>query len=333
MRPKTRKLLLIIVLGFTVTLLSFFVEPNEPAAKKKFISVATGGTGGVYYPYGGGLAEIWTRHVTGVEAVAEVTGASVENTRLVNRGESLIGEIMNDVAYQAYYAEGRFKGKPQKILAMFQMYPHHYHVVALKGSGIKTIYDIKGKRVSVGAPGSGTEFKTNLVFKALGISYNDFKVHRLSFTENANALKDGTIDVGIWDVAAPTSSIMDLATTRDIVLISLSDEDIKKIVEAYPFYSPFVMSPGIYKGQDYPVKNPSVWNTVICTADTSEELVYQLVKAVFQHKDYLEKIHPFAKYTTPENAITASPIPLHPGAMKYYRELGLKIPDRLIPKR
>jgi len=333
MRQKTRKLLLIIILGFTVTLLSFFVEPNETAAKAKFISVATGGTGGVYYPYGGGLAEIWTRHVPGVQAVAEVTGASVENTRLVNRGESLIGEIMNDVAYQAYYAEERFKGKPQKILAMFQMYPHHYHVVASKGAGVKTIYDLKGKRVSVGAPGSGTEFKTNLVFKALGISYNDFKVHRLSFTENANALKDGTIDVGIWDVAAPTSSIMDLATTRDIVLISFSDEDIKKIVEAYPFYSPFVMSPGIYKGQDYPVKNPSVWNTVICNPDVSEDLVYKLVKAIFQHKDYLEKIHPFAKYTTPENAINASPIPLHPGAIKYYRELGLKIPDRLLPKK
>ena len=126
---------------------------------------------------------------------------------------------------------------------------------------------------------------------------------------------------------------MDLATTRDIVLISFSDEDVKKIVEAYPFYSPFVMPPGIYKGQDYPVKNPSVWNTVICNPDVSEDLVYRLVKALFQHKDYLEKIHPFAKYTTPQNAITASPIPLHPGAIKYYRELGLKIPDRLIPKK
>ncbi len=331
MGTKLFRVFLIIVWATTLMGLAFGARETE--AKAKFISVATGGTGGVYYPYGGGLAEIWTRHVPGVQAVAEVTGASVENTRLVNRGESLIGEIMNDVAYQAYYAEERFKGKPQKILAMFQMYPHHYHVVALKGSGVKTIYDIKGKRVSVGAPGSGTEFKTNLVFKALGISYNDFKVHRLSFTENANALKDGTIDVGIWDVAAPTSSVMDLATTRDIVLISFSDEDIKKIVETYPFYSPFIMPPGIYKGQDYPVKNPSVWNTVICNPDVSEDLVYKLVKAVFQHKDYLEKIHPFAKYTTPENAINASPIPLHPGAIKYYRELGLKIPDRLLPKK
>lgn len=331
MRTKTLKFFLIIMCAANLTGIVF--GTSETAAKTEYISIATGGTGGVYYPYGGGLAEIWTRHVPGVQAVAEVTGASVENTRLVDRGESLIGEIMNDVAYQAYYAEGRFKGKPQKILAMFQMYPHHYHIVALKGSGIKTIYDIKGKRVSVGAPGSGTEFKTNLVFKVLGISYDDFKVHRLSFTEQANALKDGTIDVGIWDVAAPTSSIMDLATTRDIVVLSFSDEDINKIVKAYPFYSPFVMPPGIYKGQDYSVKNPSVWNTVISTSNVSEDLVYKLVKALFQHKDYLEKIHPFAKYTTPENAITAAPIPLHPGAIKYYRELGLKIPDRLIPKK
>ncbi len=331
MRHSSMKVFLIMICA--IFLVGLVFGASQAPAKEQLISVSTGGTGGVYYPYGGGLAEIWTRYVPGVKAVAEVTGASVENVRLAHRGETLIGEVMNDVAYQAYYAEGRFKGKPQKILAMFQMYPHHYHVVALKGSGIKTIYDIKGKHVSVGAPGSGTEFKTNLVFKALGISYKDFKVHRLSFTENAHALKDKTIDVGIWDVAAPTSSVMDLATTRDIVLISFSDEDIKKICDAYPFYSPFVMPPGTYKGVDYPVKNPSVWNTVLCNADVSEDLVYKLVKAVFEHKDYLEKIHPFAKYTTPENALAHSAIPLHPGAIKYYRELGLKIPDRLIPKK
>jgi len=321
-----------VCVGFVIVL-AIALGCSLLAAKEKLISIGTGGTGGVYYPYGGGLAEIWTRYVPGVKAVAEVTGASVENVRLVNRGESLIGEAMNDVVYMAYHGTGRFKGKPQKILAMFEMYPHHYHVVALKGSGIKTIYDIRGKRVSVGAPGSGTEFQTKLVLEALGISYKEFKVHRLSFTETANALKDGTIDVGIWSVAAPTSSIMDLATKRDIVIISFSDEDLKKICDTYPFYSPFVLPPGTYKGVDYPVKNPSVWNTVICNADMPEDLVYKLVKAVFEHKDYLEKIHPFAKYTTPENTLKAAPIPLHPGALRYYRELGLEIPDRLIPKK
>lgn len=308
----------------------FVATPSS--AQTTFISIAAGGTGGVYYPYAGGLAEIWTRHVPGVQAVAEVTGASVENIRLLNRAESLTATVMNDAAYQAYYAEGRFDGNPQNVRAMFQMYPHHYHVVALKGSGINTIYDIKGKHVSVGAPASGTEFKTDLIFKALGISYNDFRVHRLSFTETANALKDRTIDVGIWDVAAPTSSIMDLAVTRDIVLIPFSDEDMQKIIDAYPFYSPFVLPADSYRGVDYPVSNPSVWNSVLCNADLPDDLVYQLVKAVFEHQDYLKMIHPFAAYSTPENAMVATPIPLHPGAVKYYKEKGYEIPDHLMPK-
>lgn len=325
---RKRLLCMVLVLG-----LIWVFAPVSLKAKTLFLSVATGGTGGVYYPYGGGVAEIWSRYVPGVKAVAEVTGASVENVRLVHRGESTAAAAMNDVVYMAYYGTGRFKGEPKKILAMFEMYPHHFHVVALKGSGIKTIYDIKGKAVSVGAPGSGTEFQTNLVFKTLGISYKDIKVHRLSFTETANALKDGVIDVGIWSVAAPASSIMDLATVRDIVIISFSDEDLKKICEAYPFYSPIVLPPGTYRGVDYPVKNPSVWNTMVCNADLDEELVYKLVKAVFEHRDYLEKIHPFARYTTPENTLKACPIPLHPGAIKYFEELGLKVPERLKPKK
>jgi TRAP transporter TAXI family solute receptor len=323
--------------AFFCILMALFVlvfSMSCPAlARTKFISIGTGGTGGVYYPYGGGLAEIWTKHVKGVRAVAEVTGASVENTKLCDRGETLFGEIMNDVAYQAYNGIGKFKGKPQKILGMFEMYPHHYHVVALKKSDVNTIYDIKGKKVSVGAPGSGTEYKTNLILQeALGIPYSSFNVYRLSFTENANALKDGTIEVGFWDVAAPTSSVMDLATTHDIKLISFSKEDIQKIIEKFPFYSEFTLPANTYRGQDYDVRNPSVWNTVICNADVDADLVYQLTKAMFEHQDYMIKIHPFAKYTTPENAAKHAVIPLHPGAIRYLKEKGITIPDRLMPK-
>ena len=325
----TAKILSPILIAF----FAFLLAANPAHAKTTYISISTGGTGGVYYPYGGGLAEIFTRYLKGVKAVAEVTGASVENVKLAHRGETVIGEAMNDVVYQGFTGTGKFKGKPQKVLAMFQMYPHHYHVVAIKGKGIKTISDIKGHRVSVGAPGSGTEFKTNLVLQeALGIPYSSFKVFRLSFTENANALKDGTIDVGIWDVAAPTSSVMDLSMTRDIYVIPFSEADIDKICKKFPFYSRFEMPAGTYRGQDYPVPNPSVWNTVVCTASLDEDLVYNLVKTVFEHTDYLQKIHPFAKYTTPENAIKHSVIPLHPGALKYYKELGLTIPQRLLPQ-
>jgi uncharacterized protein len=323
-----------IILAILIFSLPFLLVGVSAQAKTEHISISTGGTGGVYYPYGGGLAEIFTRYAEDVKAVAEVTGASVENVKLAHKGETVIAEAMNDVVYQGYNGIGKFEGKPQNILAMFQMYPHHYHIVTLKGKGINTIGDIKGHKVSVGAPGSGTEFKTNLVLQeALGIPYSSFKVFRLSFTENANALKDGTIDVGIWDVAAPTSSIMDLSMTRDIQVIPFSKEEVDKVCKKFPFYSPFEMPAGIYKGQDEPVANPSVWNTVACTATLDEELVYKLVKAVFEHIDYLKQIHPFAKYTTPENAVKHSVIPLHPGAIKYYKEIGLTIPDRLYPKK
>jgi hypothetical protein len=280
------------------------------------------------------VAEIWTKHVKGVKAVAEVTGASVENVKLCDKGETLFGAIMNDVAYQAYNGVSKFDGKPQKVLGMFVMYPHHYHVVVHKNSGINSIYDIKGKKVSVGAPGSGTEYKTNLILQeALGIPYSSFNVHRLSFTETASALKDGTIDVGFWDVAAPTSSIMDLSTTHYIKILSFTPEEMKKIVDKFPFYSAFVMPANIYRGQDYEVANPSVWNTFICNADVSEQKVYDLTKAVFEHQDYLAKIHPFAQFTTKENAAAHSVIPLHPGAIKYLKEQGIAVPEKLIPKK
>ncbi|MBW1646443.1 MAG: TAXI family TRAP transporter solute-binding subunit [Deltaproteobacteria bacterium] len=312
-----------------LTVLLLLAAPGSSAARTKYISIGTGGTGGVYYPYGGGLAEIWTKHVKGVKAIAEVTGASVENTRLADRGETVIGEIMGDVAYQAYYGEGKFRGKPQKIKAMFMMYPNVYHVVTLADKKINSIQDLKGQRVSVGAPGSGTEFMTNLVLKSLGLTYSDFKVSRLSFVETANALKDHSIDVGIWCVAAPTSSIMDLATTHKIKIISFTPEEMKRITDAYGFYSPYVLPAGTYNNISKDILTPSVWNVVICSANLDEDLVYQLTKATFENQDYLIKIHPFAKHTTPQNAIEHAIIPYHPGAVKYFEEIGIKVPKKL----
>lgn len=302
------------------------------AAKTNFISIGTGGTGGVYYPYGGGLAEIWSKYVPGVKAVAEVTGASVENTKLAHKGETVIGEIMGDVAYQGYHGEGKFKGKPQKILTMAAMYPNIMQIVTRKGSGIKNVTDFKGKTISIGAPGSGTAFMADLVLKALGIPLDSFKVRRLSFNENANALRDGTIDAGVWVVAPGTSSIMDLATTHEIEMITFTPEQQKKVAEAYGFYSPWTLEGGIYRGVDKPSPTISVWNVIICQASLDTELVYNLVKVLFEQNAYMQKIHPFAKYTTPENAVKQTPIPLHPGTVKYLKEKGVAVPAKLMPK-
>lgn len=323
----------VIVCVLAVFAMTAIMAPAPAMAKTRFVSIGTGGTGGVYYPYGGGVAEIWTKNVKGVKAVAEVTGASVENVKLCHKGETLFGEIMSDVAYQAYNGVDKFDKKPQKILGMFVMYPNVFHVVGMKADKLVSVSDLKGKKVSVGAPGSGTEFMTDLVLQgALGIPYDSFNVFRLSFNENANGLKDGSIDVGIWCVAPPTSSIMDLSTTHDIDVIPFTEGELKKITEKYPFYSAYTLPANVYKGQDKEVLTPSVWNTFICNADLDVELVYSLTKTVFENQEYLIKIHPFAKETTPENAARHSVIPLHPGAIKYLKEKGVTVPDRLIAK-
>ena len=296
------------------------------------ISIGTGGTGGVYYPYGGGLAKLWSQHVPDVRAVAEVTGASVENVRLAHKGETVIGEIMGDVAYQAYHGKGGFHGTPYRILGLAVMYPNVLQVVTHKSSRIGSVSQFKGKTVSVGAPGSGTAFMSDLVLQALGIAEDSFSVRRLSFVENANALRDHSIDVGVWCVAPPTSSIMDLATTHNIKVIPFAANELRKVTERYTFYSAYELPAGVYRGVDEPVPTLSVWNVIICNADLSEDLVYSLTKVLFEHNDYMQKIHPFARFTTPQNAVKHAPIPLHPGTIRYLKEKGLAVPDSLVPK-
>ena len=300
-------------------------------ARTQFISIGTGGTGGVYYPYGGGLAEIWSKNVKGIRAVAEITAASVENVRLADRGETVIGLIMGDVAFQAYNGQGTFEGKPQRILSMAAMYPNILQIVTLKGSGIRNVNDFKGKTISTGAPGSGTAFMADLVLKALDISMDSFTVRRLSFAENINALRDRTIDAAFWVVAPGTSSIMDLATTHDIEMITFTPEQQKKVAEAYGFYSAWDMEGGVYRGVDASTPTISVWNVVICQKSLADDLVYKLTKVMFEQNEYMQKIHPFARYTTPENLVRQSPIPVHPGAAKYLKEKGITIPANLMP--
>jgi len=301
------------------------------AAKTTFISIGTGGTGGIYYPYGGGVAEIWSKFVPGVKAVAEVTGASVENVKLAHKGETVVGEVMGDVAEAGYSGSGKFKGKKHKVLSMAIMYPNLLQVVTLKKSGITNIEQVKGRNISTGSPGSGTNFMAEAVFKALGMPLDSYKDSRLSFTESANALRDGTIEVGIWSVGPGTSSILDLATTHEIGIIGFTPEQAKKILAANKNYSSVDLAGGVYRGADKPVPTIGVWNVMICQASLDTELVYKLAKALYEHTDYLKKIHPSAAYTTPENAVKYSPIPLHPGTIKYLKEKGIEVPANLVP--
>ncbi|MGA9536359.1 MAG: TAXI family TRAP transporter solute-binding subunit [Desulfobacterales bacterium] len=315
-----------------ITILCMTVALAGPvAAKTTFIGIGTGGTGGIYYPYGGGVAEIWSKYVPGIQAVAEVTGASVENVKLADKGETVIGEVMGDVADAGYNGLGKFKGKKHDILSMAVMYPNLLQVVTLKNSGITNIEQVKGKRISSGSPGSGTNFMAEAVLKAVGIPLDSFKDSRLSFTETANALRDGTIDVGFWSVGPGTSSILDLATTHDIVIIPITPEQTQKVLAANDTYASVDLAGGVYRGVDKPVPTIGVWNVMICQKSLAEDMVYKLVAALYEHNDYLRKIHPSAAYTTPENAVKYSPIPLHPGTVKYLKEKGIAVPAKLMP--
>ena len=319
-----RILPIIVILALVV----LYVLGCAPA--KQRISIATGGTGGTYYPYGGAMASTINKYVDALEASAEVTGASVENVRLIESKESQLALVMDDVVYHALHGEGAFDHEVE-LRTLMEMYPHFFHIVVHADSSIHSVEDLVGKKVSVGAPGSGTETMSQQVLEALGITYDKFDVFRLSFTENTEALRDDVIDAGIWSVGPPTASIMDLATTHDIRIINFTDEQLAAVQEKYPYYLTMKLEGGTYQGVDEDLMAPSVWNSVVVGKDMPEEQAYEIAKSLFEHRDELEQVYVGASWSTPENTIEYAIAPLHPGVIRYFEEIGLEVPDRLIP--
>ncbi|ASK19819.1 TAXI family TRAP transporter solute-binding subunit [Vreelandella alkaliphila] len=302
-----------------------------PASAQQ-LSIATGGTGGVYYPIGGGFAEMINNHIEGAQATAEVTGASVENMGLIMRGDADLALALADTVYQAYNGSGDFDGRQiENTRALASVYPNAVQLVTLAESDIETIADLAGKRVSVGAPGSGTELNARAVLEANGISYEDFTPQRLNFNETADAIRDGDIDAGFWSVGPPTSSILNLAATRDIRLIGLSDEEVANAQEAEAVFAPYELAAGMYDGMDESVQTIGVPNVLVVNSDMDEELAYQLTQLLFENTDELIAVHPAANDTTIEFTMNSTPVPLHPGAIRYFEEVGADIPDRLRP--
>jgi len=294
------------------------------------IHIGTGSPNAIYYPYGVGVAEIWSKRVPEIRAVAEATGASKDNIALINAAKSHCGAVRGDLAYQAYRGTGRFRGRRQKIRAMFVMYPDVYHVVTVRAAGIKSLDDLLGRTVSVGAKGSGTELMSGLILKkGLDIGYTGFDMRRLSFTESARALQEKRIDAGVWAVASPTASLMRLSVLTDVKFISFNREEMDQITNRLPFYSQHTLTSGVYRGQNQPVVTPAVWNLFVCHTDLDTDLVYKMVKATYAGYKHLVRMSPFAKETTPKNTLRYSAIALHPGAIRYFKERGLVIPSRL----
>ncbi|MFC7705901.1 TAXI family TRAP transporter solute-binding subunit [Plastorhodobacter daqingensis] len=296
------------------------------------LSIATGGTGGVYYPYGGGLAELINRHVEGHTASAEVTGASVENMALISRMDSDIATVLADTAYAAYNGTDPFADRPMpEARALAAIYPNAVQLVVLADSPINSLADLRGQRISVGAPGSGTEVNAQALLQANGITYDDLTAERLNFNETADALRDGDIVAGFWSVGPPTSSIMNLAATRAIRIIPISDEEIANAVELEPVFTSYTLAAGTYDGMAEDVQTIAIPNVLVVHAEMDEDLAYQITRTLFEHVDELIAIHPAANDTTVDFSLSSTPIPFHPGAIRYYEEIGAEVPGHLVP--
>ena len=299
------------------------------AQDKKRISIGTGGTGGVYYPLGGGLAAALSKYVPGLEATAEVTAGSVANMQLIGAGKSELAFTMADTAWDAYNGLDKFKEKKVGLRTLAVFYPNRMQVVSIEGKGIEKFSDLKGKRVSTGAPASGTEVMALRLIEAHGLDPNkDMTRERLSVAESVNALKDRKIDAFFWVGGVPTPSITDLSATPGIKVKLVDHGDgAENMRKKYgPIYVKNRILANAYAGEPRETTNVDVWNLLVVPENSDEKLIYEITKTLFEKKEDLVKVHKDAGFLDLANQMTgASPIPFHPGALRYFKEKGLKV--------
>jgi TRAP transporter TAXI family solute receptor len=299
------------------------------AQEKYSLSIATGGTGGVYYPLGGGMANILSKYVPGLQATAEVTGGSVDNLKLIATGKPYIGFSMADAGQDAYRGEDKFKGTKVPLRTLMVLYPNRMHVVTIDGIGITRMVDLRGKRVSTGSPGSATEVMGFRVIEAAGLDKDrDMKRERLGVAESVNALKDRKIDAFFWVGGLPTAAVTDLANTPGIK-IKLIDhaETVAAMNKKYgPLYIEDVIPKATYRGMDADNRQATVWNILVSHENLSNQTAYNIVKTIFDKREDMIAVHKEAENFKLENQkAAASPIPFHPGAVKYFSERGVRI--------
>ena len=298
-------------------------------ASAQNISIATGGTGGVYYPMGGGLAAALSKHVPGMQATAEVTGGSVDNLKLIGSGKPYVGFSMTDAAQDAFRGEDKFKGNKVALKTLMILYPNRMHVVSVEGRGIAKMADLKGKRVSTGSPGSATEVMAFRVIEAVGLDKDaDLKRERLGVAESVNALKDGKIDAFFWVGGLPTAAVTDLANTPNTKIKMIDHADaVAAMNKKYGnLYVQDAIPKDTYKGMEADNHQATVMNILVSHESMDDKTAYSIVKAIFDRKDDIVAVHKeAANFKLESQKASASPIPFHPGAVKYFAEKGIKV--------
>ncbi len=325
-----KKLALFLSLVILSIFLGACVEKTEEYELKRpgnrqFVTIATGGTAGAYYPLGGALSNIFNT-IDGIISNSQATGASVENIGLVSSGEAEISFVQNDIAYYAWEGIESFEGKDKirNIRGMSVLYPEVIQVIATKESKIEKIEDLRGKKVAVGGPGSGTEVNARQILEVHGLKYDDMKVDYLSFSEAADQIKNKQIDAAFVTAALPTSAVTEVTQTANIKIIPISKDKVEALELKYPYYTHETIKSGTYKNNDKDVLAAAVMAMLVVPEELDENLVYKLTKELYEQKEVIEKSHARGKDIKLEKALTGMPIEVHPGAMKYYNEKNIK---------
>lgn len=322
-----------------VLLVAACTQPAEQSGDERAwddLSMATGTTAGVYYPVGGAISEIINSEVEDVRATTESTGASVENMRLLEEGQSDLALVQGDVAYQALHGEGdEFADDPIESQVLMVVYPNVYHAVTLESVhddlGLDCFSDVEGHRFSVGAPASGNELATDLVFDGLGMTFDDVDVHRYAYAETATALRDGDLDAGSWVVGESHGSLMELEATDPIHLIEMCEDEQAAITDEHPFYEPHTIEADVYESVEDDVETLALWNVVVVPPDFPEDLAYEIVETIYDNVDMISQVYePGTPYFTPE-MLENSPIPLHPAMVSYAEDNDIDVADDLRP--
>ena len=303
---------------------AFVLAGCSKNAKKDYI-LATGGTGGTYYPFGGAIANIWNTKIENMNVTAQATGASAENLRLINKGEAEYAIVQNDVMDYAYNGKDLFAGeKLENIMTIGTLYPEVVQIAVSKDSGIKSVADFRGKRISVGDAGSGVEFNAKQILEGYGLTFDDIKKSNLSFKESAEGIQNGTLDGCFVTAGVPNAALQELAFSAGLVLVPVDSVAAEKICKKYNYYTVTSIPGGTYKGTDSDTAALAIKATLAVNAKLDEEIVYQMTKALFENLDSLAAAHAKGKEVSAKAAVTGVSVPFHPGAKKYFTEIGVK---------
>jgi TRAP transporter TAXI family solute receptor len=322
---RKKKLITLVVLTLIFGLFAAGCGGGATGEKPESIIIATGGTSGTYFPLGGGMAQIFTDEA-GINATAQSTGASAENMTFIKNAEVDLAFTQGDIADYASKGTLMFEteGAVENLQAIASLYNETIQLVVAADSDIRSVADLKGRSVSVGAPGSGTEANAMQLLEAYGLTFEDLgNLQRLGFGESTSFIQDGTLDAAFVTAGTPTAAVNELAATKGVRIIGLDDDKINWIIEKYPYYASQTIEAGTYSGFDEEVKTVAVKAQLVVRAELDEEYVYKLTKALFENLDYLKTVHAKAEQITLESALEGVSLEIHPGAARYFEEQGI----------